>query len=344
MSKRTILVTGAAGFIGSNVLEHLFNKYKNDSFVVLDALTYAGNLKNFPEAMQKSPRFSFVYGDVRNTRLVDSLVACAGIIIHFAAETHVTRSIDDNLKFFETDVLGTQAVANAVYRYKDKIDRFIHISTCEVYGAGENGKMDENHPLNPHSPYAAAKAGADRLVYSYFVTYKIPAVILRPFNIFGPRQHLEKVIPRFITSGILGENLTVHGNGEFKRDFMYVDDVARAVEALVEAPKGKVIGHAFNIGSGKAISIRVIAETIAKEMKLPKSQIDFVGDRPGQVSTFACNYAKINALLGWKPATEFALGLKKTIDWYRNNKNVWESQLWLRRVPILTANGKVEYH
>jgi dTDP-glucose 4,6-dehydratase len=341
---KTIFITGAAGFIGSNVLEHLYNKYPKYSFIVLDALTYAGNLKNIPENIQHDPRFSFVYGDIRNSTIVDSLVAQSDIVIHFAAETHVTRSIHDNVKFFETDVLGTQAVANAVHHHRGRVKHFLHISTCEVYGAATKKKMDENHLLQPHSPYAAAKAGADRLVYSYYITYKTPITILRPFNIFGPRQHLEKAIPRFITSALLNEPLTVHGNGKAERDYMYVDDVARAVDTLIHAPLEKTVGEVFNIGSGKAVSMYDVAKKITKHMNIPESQIKFVGERPGQVSTFACDYKKINTLFGWKPSVKLSEGLDKTIKWYQDNKNIWEDQIWLRQVPIAVADGKIEMH
>jgi len=341
---KKIFITGAAGFIGSNVLEYLFDTYPDYSFTVLDALTYAGNLKNIPPAIQKSPRFQFIYGDIRNATIVDSLVATSDIVIHFAAETHVTRSIHDNIKFFETDVLGTQAVTNAVHHHRRTVERFLHISTCEVYGAAIKKKMDENHLLNPHSPYAAAKAGADRLVYSYFVTYKTPITILRPFNIFGPKQHLEKLVPRFITSAILNEPLTVHGDGKAQRDFMHVSDVANAVDILIHAPLEKVVGEVFNVGSGKAISNLAIAEAIVKYMKISPSKIKFVGERPGQVSTFACDYRKINKLFGWKPMKKFNTGLKETIAWYSNNKSLWEDQIWLRQVPIAVADGKIELH
>ena len=339
-----VLITGAAGFIGSNVLDYLFSKYPNFSFIALDALTYAGNLKNFSQKTQKSPRFRFEYADVCNATIVDNLVGQSDIVIHFAAETHVTRSIYDNVKFFETDVLGTQAVANAVYHHKKTVKRFLHISTCEVYGSGLTKKMDESHPLNPHSPYAAAKAGADRLVYSYYTTYKIPAIILRPFNIFGPRQHLEKAIPRFITSALLHEPLTVHGNGTSKRDYMHVNDVATAIELLINAPLAKVAGEVFNIGSGRAISIAEVARCITKYMKVPQSQIHFLRDRPGQVSTFACDYDKIKKLLGWTPQKDFSKGLIETIRWYKENQDIWQEQIWLRKVPILLADGTIVYH
>lgn len=341
---KKILITGAAGFIGSNLLEYLFLKHKDWKFTVLDALTYAGNLKNFPPEIKDSPRFRFVYGDITNPNIVDGVVSESNIIIHCAAETHVTRSIHENRKFFETDVLGTQAVANAVYHHKNNVERFIHISTCEVYGQAKTLKMDENHPLSPHSPYAAAKAGADRLVYSYFVTYKIPAIILRPFNIYGPRQHLEKAIPRFITSAILNEPLTVHGSGNPERDYMHVNDLSAAIDLLIHAPIKKVQGEVFNVGSGHAISILDIAKLIAKYTEIPKSQIRFVKDRPGQVSTFACNYNKFKKLFGWMPKKDFIQGLKETIEWYKNNKDVWREQTWLRSVPITLPDGTIEMH
>lgn len=341
---KKILITGAAGFIGSNVLEYLFLKYPNYHFTALDLLTYAGNLKNFPENILRSPCFTFVYADVRNINLVDNLIEESDIIIHFAAETHVTRSIHDNVRFFETDVLGTQVIANAVYNHKKGVERFLHISTCEVYGQAKTRKMDENHPLNPHNPYAAAKAGADRLVYSYYITYDIPAVILRPFNIYGPRQHLEKAIPRFITSAILKEPLTVHGNGSPERDYMYVDDLSRVIDLLMHAPIEKVKGEVFNVGSGQAISILRIAKLIAKYMKIPKSQIHFVKDRPGQVSTFACDYSKFGKLLDWEPKIDFEEGLIKTIEWYKNNEDVWKQQTWLRSIPITLPDGIIELH
>ncbi len=343
-SSKTILLTGAAGFIGSNVLTYLFDKYPAYKFIVLDALTYAGKLDNIPKKIRESGRFSFWYGEVQNAQLVTDLVAQVDVVIHFAAETHVERSIYDNYKFFDTDVLGTQAVASAVLKHRKTIDRFIHISTCEVYGEGLSKKMDESHPLNPKSPYAAAKAGADRLVYSYYQTYGIPAVILRPFNIFGPRQHLEKVTPRFITSCMLGEKLTVHGSGRNSRDFMYVDDVARAIDAIVHAPHAKVVGEVFNVGSGVALPIIDLAKAVMKEMQYDSRNLVFITDRPGQVSNFACNYEKIRRTLGWKPMTSFKQGIKKTVDWYVQNQAVWEDQMDMRHVSVRTPEGKIELH
>ncbi|MEK7089940.1 MAG: GDP-mannose 4,6-dehydratase [Patescibacteria group bacterium] len=351
-SKKTILITGGAGFIGSNVLIYLFDKYKDYKFIVLDVLTYAADVNNIPERIKKSTHFKFWYGDVRNAKLVEHLVGQANIVIHFAAETHVTRSIYDDAIFFETDVLGTQRVSNAVLHNRDKIERFIHISTSEVYGTAVAPKMSENHPLNPMSPYAAAKAGADRLVYSYVVTYKIPAIIIRPFNMYGPQQHLEKLIPRFITSCILGEPLSIHGTGESKRDFTYVIDLARAIDLVIHAPIKKVAGEVFNVGSATDISVNEIADAILKLTKgvdrgSQKKHNPYalnVGDRPGQVFRHTADTSKIRKVLGWKPTVDFKHGIKETIDWYVKNKDWWEDKVWMRCVPIETESGKTEMH
>src|SRR5258708_34344048 len=248
---KTILITGGAGFIGSNFVRYLYRNYPDYCLLVLDALTYAGNSQNSPDGALGTDRYEFWYGDVRNAELVDALVSRSDIVVHMAAETHVTRSIYDNKLFFETDVLGTQAVANAVAKYRDHVERFVHISTSEVYGTAVSAKMDEDHPLNPMSPYASAKAGADRLVYSYWATYKIPAIIVRPFNNFGPYQHLEKAVPRFITSCILGEPLRVHGDGSAARDWLYVDDHCKFLGTLLHVEREKVIGQTFNVGTGQ---------------------------------------------------------------------------------------------
>ena len=235
---RSILITGGAGFIGANLVNCLAAKYPEDRIVVVDALTYAGSADYLPKEMLhgQHPRLRFWYGNVCNAALIDALVDEADVVIHLAAETHVTRSIFDSLLFFQTDVLGTQTVANALVKAGSKVKRFIHVSSSEVYGTASEEAMNEEHPLNPMSPYASAKCGADRLVYSYWATYRIPSVIVRPFNNFGPMQHLEKVIPRFITSVLLNEDLTVHGNGLAARDFCLLQ------LALVEYdhPKRKV--------------------------------------------------------------------------------------------------------
>jgi len=340
----TLLVTGGAGFIGSNFVHYIRKKYPSYSVIVLDALTYAGTMDNLPASINEEDNFSFWYGNVRNAELVDSLVSQADIVVHFAAETHVTRSIFDNLLFFETDILGTQAVANAVVNHIRKVKRFIHISTSEVYGTAHTDLMDEEHPLMPMSPYASAKAGADRLVYSYWATYDIPAVIVRPFNNYGPHQHLEKAIPRFITSCLLDEPLTVHGDGSAERDWLFVEDHCQALDLIIHCELDKVKGQVINLGTGSSISIQNIAQSIVKTMKKPESLITYISDRPGQVERHTASIDKACTILDWKPETSFESGLEKTIAWYADNRSWWEKQLWMRHIPIITRDGKRSMH
>ena len=344
---KTILVTGGAGFIGSNFVRYMLNKYPDYRVVVLDLLTYAGNPDNLPQEYidpgNEQGRLQFWYGNVTNGALVGRLVGQADMVVHFAAESHVTRSIYDNKVFFETDVLGTQRLANAVLMHKDRIERFIHISTSEVYGTAEADIMDEEHALKPMSPYASAKAGADRLVFSYWATYQIPALIIRPFNNYGPHQHLEKVVPRFITACLLGEPLTVHGDGQAMRDWLYVEDHCRALDSALHTDMGKLAGEVINLGSGLSYSVLDIAQRIKERMN-SKSEIMLVGDRPGQVFRHTSSTAKAKQLLGWEATTAFKDGLDRTIDWYSQNTKWWDKTLWLRKVPIRTATGKVEYH
>lgn len=341
---KTILVTGGAGFIGSNFVRYLFENYPGYHITVLDALTYAGNTDNIPESIKNDPRFSFWYGNVRIAELVTELVSTSDIVVHFAAESHVARSIFDNTIFFETDVLGTQVMANAVLKHSDSVERFIHISTSEVYGTALEIPMTEEHPLRPTTPYAAAKAGADRLVYSYWATYDIPAIIIRPFNNYGPNQHLEKVIPRFITSALLNEPLTIHGSGEGTRDWTYVEDLCQALDRAMHISLDKVKGQVINIGTGRDIAVKAIADMILDKLNKPKSLITYMGDRPGQVKRHVSSTEKAFQILGWKAETDFDQGLTKTIDWYQLNPNWWQKLLWMRRVPIKTKDGKIEYH
>lgn len=341
---RTILVTGGAGFIGSNFVRHLYRRYPDYRVIVIDALTYAGSVQNLPEGGFSSDRFEFWYGNVMNADLVDALVAKSDVVFHFAAESHVTRSIFDNRLFFETDVLGTQVVANAVLRNRDRVKLFVHISTSEVYGTACGESMDEDHPLNPLSPYAAAKCGADRLIYSYWQTYRIPAVIIRPFNNFGPYQHLEKVVPRFVTSAILGEPMTVHGDGSARRDFLYVDDHCEALDKLLHVDPARISGEVINLGTNRDISVLEIAEFVKATFPDVDCRINFIGNRPGQVFRHTCDATKAEKLLDWRPSTGFEDGMKRTVDWYRANRAWWEPQRWMRHIPIVTADGKRELH
>lgn len=344
--KKTILVTGGAGFIGSNFVRHIYHTYPEYRIIVLDALTYAGHLENLPVDIneENDGRLVFWYGNVTNGELVDSLVSQADAVVHFAAETHVTRSIYDNFLFFQTDVIGTQTVANAVLKYRDRIERFIHISTSEVYGTAYKPLMDEEHPIMPMSPYAAAKAGADRLVYSYWTTYEVPAVIIRPFNNYGSHQHLEKAVPRFITSCILDEPIRLHGDGSAARDYVHAEDTCAAIDLILHAEGKLVNGEVFNVASASDRSMLSVARDIVKQMGASESLITFVGDRPGQVFRHTGDISKIERVFGWKPRIGWQEGLQKSIDWYSANQKWWERQLWMRSVPIVTRSGKRELH
>lgn len=341
---RNILITGGAGFIPSCFVRRVFREYPKDRIIVIDALTYAGNPENFPKEIKESKRFEFWYGNINNINLVNELVSRADIVVHFAAETHVARSIFDNRIFFETDVLGTQAIANAVLKYHKRVERFIHISTSEVYGTALTEPMTEDHPLMPLTPYAAAKAGADRLVYSYWKTYDIPAVIIRPFNNYGPYQHLEKAVPRFITSAILNEPLTIHGDGSAERDWVFVEDVCEAIDMAMKVDINRIKGEVINVGTGLSVSVLDIAKKILKKMNKPQSLLKYIPDRPGQVDKHISSTEKAKKLLGWKATTTLDEGLERTIDWYNENRAWWEPLRWMRTVPIYTPDGKIEMY
>jgi len=335
---KTILVTGGAGFIGSNFVQTIYERYPSYRIIVLDALTYAGNL-DYLRGIERDERFEFHYGDIRNRSLVDRLVSEADVVVHFAAESHVSRSIADSSSCVSTDVVGTDTLAGAIVQHQSRIERFIHISSSEVYGTANQEAMDENHPLNPCSPYAAAKAGADRLVYAYHFTYGLPAVIVRPFNNYGPHQHLEKLVPRLITNCLLGEPMPIHGDGSAARDWLFVRDNCDAIDALLHAPAELVVGETFNVGTGKSTSIREIADLVAQRLGIDHCDTINVPERPGQVSLHRADVSKIERVLGFHATTSLAEGLDETIAWYAANRDIWERQLWLRHIEIRTATG-----
>jgi dTDP-glucose 4,6-dehydratase len=343
--EKTVFLTGAAGFIGSNFLKYMFDRYPNYRFLVLDALTYAGNMENIPEYIRRSPRFEFFYGSVTNYKLVDLLMSQSHYVVHFAAESHVTRSISDDTTFFETDVIGTRVMMTALVKYAKTVERYIHISTSEVLGTAEYEPMDENHPINPRSPYAAAKAGADRLVYAYWCTYDIPALIFRPFNNYGPQQHLEKCIPRFIYNALKGKPLTVHGDGSQVRDWVHTFDVSRALDlALHHKQFEKIKNQVLHVGSGVPVSILDIAKLVVKYLHLPEDLITFIGDRPGQVACHISSTQKTKELLGWEPHISFEQGIQDVIEWYKANQSRLERMETLMYVPIYTNDNVLELH
>jgi dTDP-glucose 4,6-dehydratase len=324
VNRKRVLVTGGAGFISSNVIRHLLEHTRYE-VVSLDALTYAGNLENLAEVMSH-PRLSFVHGDVRDAALVCEVVAEVDVIVNAAAESHVEKSIEEGAsEFVTTNVEGTQILLDAIR--ETPVERFLLVSSSEVYGTAEYAPMDEAHPLNPRSPYAATKAGGDRLAYSYFVTYGLPIVIVRPFNNYGPRQHPEKVVPRFVTQALCGEPLTVHGDGHASRDWLYVDDDAEAIEALIEAPVDSVAGEVVNVATGHDLSVAEIAELVLEAVGNPEASVTSVDERPGQVDRHVGSTDKIEALTGWRARTSFADGLERTVAWYRENEVWWRSIL-----------------
>jgi dTDP-glucose 4,6-dehydratase len=248
------------------------------------------------------------------------------VIVNAAAESHVEKSIEDGAsEFVTTNVEGTQILLDAIRQAP--VERFLLISSSEVYGTAEYAPMDEAHPLNARSPYAATKAGGDRLAYSYYLTYDLPVVIVRPFNNYGPRQHPEKVIPRFITQALEGEALTVHGDGHASRDWLWVDDHADALEALIEAPIEHVAGEVVNVATGIDIPVAEIAELVLDAVGNPLSSISYVGERPGQVDRHIGSTDKIERLTGWVAKTGFAEGLERTVAWYRENEAWWRATL-----------------
>jgi dTDP-glucose 4,6-dehydratase len=319
--KKRVLVTGGAGFISSNFIRHLLANTGYE-VVSLDALTYAGNLENLADVMGHE-RLSLVHGDIRDAELVGKVVADVDVIVNAAAESHVEKSIaEGGSEFVTTNVEGTQILLDAIRR--TPVERFILISSSEVYGTAEYAPMDEEHPLNPRSPYAATKAGGDRLAYSYYVTYGLPVVIVRPFNNYGPRQHPEKVIPRFITQALSGEPLTIHGDGHASRDWLYVDDDAEAIEAIIATDIEALAGEVVNVATGVDISVRDVAEAVQAAVGLDVEKA-YVDERPGQVDRHIGSTDKLERLTGWRARTDFEQGLERTVAWYRENEVWWRS-------------------
>ncbi len=323
MSKR-VLVTGGAGFISSNFIRHLLEATPYE-VVTLDALTYAGNLENLADVLSH-PRLSFVHGDIRDATLVRELVEGVDVIVNAAAESHVEKSIEHGAsEFVTTNVEGTQILLDAIR--VTPVERFILISSSEVYGTAEAAPMDEEHPLKPRSPYAATKAGADRLAYSYWTTYDLPIVIVRPFNNYGPRQHPEKVVPRFITQALADEPLTIHGDGHASRDWLYVADDAEAIECVIDTPLASLAGEVLNVATGIDISVAEIARLVLEVLGKPPELRSYVAERLGQVDRHIGSTDKAERLIGWRARTSFEDGLERTVAWYRDNEAWWRAIL-----------------
>ena len=316
-----LLVTGGAGFIGSNFILYWLKKYPQDKIVNLDKLTYAGNLENL-KTVEKNSNYEFVQGDICNPQLVNSLTEKADVIVHFAAESHVDRSIIDPAPFIKTNIEGTYVLLEAAL--KNKLKRFHHISTDEVFGAlplGTTEKFNEKTNYNPRSPYSASKAASDHLVNAYHTTYNLPITISNCSNNFGPFQFPEKLIPLAITNIIEGKKVPVYGDGLYVRDWLYVEDHCRAIDVILQ--KGKIGETYFIGGSNEDINNLEVIKKILKLMNKDESIIEHVKDRPGHDRRYTIDWGKINRELGWKPERDFDEYLKSTVDWYMENQDWW---------------------
>lgn len=313
---KVLLVTGGAGFIGSNFIHYMLKNYPDCKIINLDKLTYAGNLDNLRD-VEHDPRYEFIRGDIRDRDLVQEIFKTVQGVVHLAAETHVDRSILDAGEFVLTDVYGSFVLFEALKN--SEVEFFIHVSTDEVYGSRDQGFFKENDPLNPSSPYAASKAGADRLAFSYTVTYGLPIIILRPSNNYGPYQYPEKFIPLFVTNALEGRDLPLYGKGTNVRDWLYVEDNCRAIGLIMQ--KGK-LGEVYNVGANKEVKNIDVAEQIVDFLGKPKSLIKFVTDRLGHDRRYALDCEKIHAL-GWRPEKDFEEALADTVRWYKENPEWW---------------------
>jgi dTDP-glucose 4,6-dehydratase len=317
-----ILVTGGAGFIGSNfvrmALTDKFPDFKVDEIVVLDLLTYAGDEENLaPIATDK--RYKFVKGDIRDLELAKKLMSESDYVVHFAAESHVDRSIEGGSEFVSTNVMGTQVLLDAARN--SNIKRFLHVSTDEVYGSISEGSWPEDHPLLPNSPYSASKAGSDLLVRAYNRTHKLDTVITRCSNNYGQYQFPEKVMPLFITNIIEGKKVPLYGNGLNVRDWLHVDDHCRGIAlALTKGESGEV----YNIGGGTELTNVELTHKILDAMGVGKEFIQPVEDRKGHDLRYSVDITKINTQLGYAPQVNFEEGLAQTINWYKNNEAWWK--------------------
>jgi dTDP-glucose 4,6-dehydratase len=314
---KTILVTGGAGFIGSHFIRMVLRRHPSTRVVNLDKLTYAGNLDNLHD-VQDDPRYEFILGDIRDKALVRRAFASVQGVVHFAAETHVDRSIYDAGEFVLSNVHGTYTLLDALRAFP-AVEFFIHVSTDEVYGSRTGRAARETDPLQPSSPYAATKAAGDHLARAYHVTYGLPTIVLRPSNTFGPGQFPEKLIPLFLTNALEGKTIPLFGDGLNVRDWLYVEDHCRAVEAAIL--KGRH-GSVYNVGSGVELTNIDVARRILVALDAPGELIQFVPDRPGHDRRYAMDSGLIRAL-GWEPETPFAEGLKKTVRWYASNRSWW---------------------
>ncbi len=315
---KKLLITGGAGFIGSNFVHYMLARYPQLEIVVLDALTYAGNLDNLAD-IAADPRYTFLEGNICDAEAVQQAMQGCDAVVNFAAETHVDRSIHEGGVFVETDVRGVFVLCEEARR--QKVTRFLHISTDEVYGSIPVGHFKETDALNPSSPYSSSKAGGELLARSYFVTYDLPVLVTRSSNNYGPYQYPEKLIPLFATNLIENKSVPVYGDGKQVRDWLYVEDQCEALDLVLQ--KGE-IGQIYNVGAGNEEFNIDVTKAIIKLLGKSEDLITYVADRLGHDRRYAVDIAKIQAL-GWKPRHDFMSGLKKTVDWYVAHEDWWRA-------------------
>ncbi|PIZ63638.1 dTDP-glucose 4,6-dehydratase [Candidatus Roizmanbacteria bacterium CG_4_10_14_0_2_um_filter_39_13] len=317
-----LLVTGGAGFIGSNFIHYWIKNHPDDYIINFDKLTYAGNLANL-KYVENNPHYSFRKGDIVDTSAVDEAMKGVDVVVHFAAESHVDRSIEDASPFVMTNVVGTHVLLESAL--KNAVKRFHHISTDEVFGAldlRDTNKFTIDSPYDPHSPYSASKAGSDHLVRAYHDTYGLPITISNCSNNFGPYHFPEKLIPLAITNILEGKKVPIYGDGKYVRDWLYVEDHCRAIEMILT--KG-TIGKTYLVGGlTEDISNLEVIKKILSIMGESEEKIEYVKDRPGHDRRYAIDWSQTNEKLGWKPEYDFDSALEKTIQWYKNNEDWWK--------------------
>ncbi|MFH1667447.1 MAG: dTDP-glucose 4,6-dehydratase [Candidatus Komeilibacteria bacterium] len=312
-----LLITGGTGFGASNFIRYILNKYPNYQIINLDKLTYAGNLANLKD-IETNPNYTFIKGDIIDSKIVNELASQVDAIINYAAETHVDRSILDPEAFINSNIVGVYQILEAVKN--NKVKRFIQISTDEVFGSIKEGHFKESDPFQPNSPYAAAKASGDLLCRSYSKTYNLPIIVTHSCNYYGPYQFPEKLIPLFITNLMEGKKVPVYGQGDNVREWIHTDDHARAIDLLLQ--KGK-LGEVYNIGTGDEKTNMEITKMILKIMNKDEEMIEYVKDRPGHDWRYAIDNSKIQEL-GFKPEVDFEDGLKNLAKWYEDNQKWWQ--------------------
>jgi dTDP-glucose 4,6-dehydratase len=314
------LVTGGAGFIGSNFVRHLLRENPEGMITVIDKLTYAGRIENLEDIMKLyGDRFRFVQGDICDPEAVESAMTDCENVINFAAETHVDRSIEDASSFIRTDIEGVRVLLEEFRKRPRRL--FVQISTDEVYGSVEKGRSREADPMKPRSPYAASKAGGEMLAMSYWTTHSIPVVVTRSSNNYGPFQYPEKLVPLFVTNALDGEELPLYGDGMNKRDWLYVEDHCEALSLVLDNGEP---GAVYNIGAGQEYTNREVTKHILEATGADPGLVRFVEDRPGHDRRYALDVSLVRHSLGWEPATRFPDGLVSTVIWYRDNRQWWE--------------------